>query len=69
MNNNHIIRPKQLTELLGLSRTTIWRMENRGELPPRIQLSSGTVGWLASDIEDWFQNRPEKNGIYKNKAE
>lgn len=53
-----IIRPKDLAELLSVSTVTVWRMEKRGELPKRKKISSRTVGWLESDIQEWLENRP-----------
>lgn len=50
-----IIRPKELSEILGVSRTTLWRMQNRGNLPNCIRISAGAVGWIESDIENWLK--------------
>lgn len=52
-----IIRTAELAERLSISEVTIWRMRNRGELPPRIQISSRAVGWLESDIEEWLNSQ------------
>ena len=59
MKSLQIIRPKELAELLSISTVTLWRMEKRGELPKRKQISSRTVGWLESDIKEWLDNRPD----------
>lgn len=56
-----IIRSKQLCEILSVSRTTLWRMENEGQLPARIQISKRSVGWLDSDIEDWLERKANAN--------
>lgn len=53
-----IYRPADLAEVLGVGRTTIYRMEKRGELPPRRKISSGTRGWPRDEIERWISNRP-----------
>lgn len=53
-----IIRPSQLAEILSVSPVTIWRMEKRGELPPRKKLSGRCVGWLESDILEWIRTSP-----------
>jgi prophage regulatory protein len=58
MSTLQIVRPKQLAELLSVSTVTIWRMEKRGELPRRKQISTRTVGWLESEIREWLQQRP-----------
>ena len=53
-----VIRPVELAKRLSVSTVTIWRMEQRGELPPRRKISTRVVGWLASDLEEWAKNRP-----------
>jgi prophage regulatory protein len=59
MNNTlQIIRPSELAEILSVSTVTVWRMEKRGELPPRKKISNRCVGWMESDIREWLENRP-----------
>jgi prophage regulatory protein len=53
-----IIRPQQLVKKTGLSRTTLWRLEKLGLLPPRIQLSSKAVGYDEHAIDEWLASRP-----------
>jgi len=52
-----IARVGEVTARTGLSRTTLWRLERRGAFPARRQLSPGTVGWIAGEVEDWIRNR------------
>jgi predicted DNA-binding transcriptional regulator AlpA len=40
-----IIRSKEVQELTGLSRTTIWRLEREGKFPARVPLTASNVGW------------------------
>jgi predicted DNA-binding transcriptional regulator AlpA len=54
-----ILRINDLASLLGVSRTTLWRMEKDGELPSRINVSQGVSGWLESDIKAWLENHRE----------
>ena len=51
------LRWPTLHQTTGLSRSTVWRLERRGEFPKRCQLSPGTVGWLSSDVERWMKQR------------
>tara|TARA_R110000868_G_scaffold306734_3_gene568107 strand:- start:34165 stop:34377 length:213 start_codon:yes stop_codon:yes gene_type:complete len=53
-----IVRPIELAELLSVSTVTLWRMEKRGQLPPRRQISSRIVGWLESELVEWLKTRP-----------
>ena len=52
-----ILSPHKLSELIGLSSTTLWRMRRRGELPEPIRLSPGRVGWSVAVIEKWLAER------------
>ena len=52
-----ILRPRQVAELFGVSRTTVWRLVQRGELPRPIRISAGVVGWRRSVIETWLAER------------
>lgn len=52
-----IIRAKELAESLGISIPTLWRMEKKEELPPKIKISDRVSGWRESDIENWLSDR------------
>lgn len=56
--NNKILRFQEVTELTGLSRSTIWRKERLGLFPKRKQLGLNSVGWLESDIQKWMESLP-----------
>lgn len=58
-----ILRVDDVCTRTGLSRSSIDRLEARGEFPPRLQLSasdSGAIGWLDADIDRWINTRPPK---------
>ena len=56
-NQDRILRAQEVQQLVGLSRSTIWRLERKGDFPDRVPLGIGSVGWLKSDIDAWMQNR------------
>ncbi|MCC5913384.1 MAG: AlpA family phage regulatory protein [Balneolaceae bacterium] len=58
MSKIKIIRPAELAKLLSVSRSTIWRMVQNGELPPCRKVSNRCVGWIESDIMEWVTNLP-----------
>ena len=41
----------------GLSRSTIWRLERRGEFPKHRRISTNAVGWLEQEINEWMLAR------------
>lgn len=60
-NNNplpdKIIRSKEVQELTGLSRTTIWRLEREGKFPARVPLTASNVGWRLTDVQEWIRKK------------
>jgi prophage regulatory protein len=52
------LRIKQVMQVTGLSRMTIYRLELAGKFPKRRQLSENSVAWLESDIAAWADSRP-----------
>lgn len=54
---DRILRAHEVHQISGLSRTTIWRMENKGQFPRRLPLSTGSAGWRKSEINAWVRTR------------
>ena len=58
-----IINIKTVTELTGLSRSTIYELINSksqyydATFPKKVSLTVNRVGWVASEINDWIQSR------------
>lgn len=52
-----ILRRKQVEELTGLSRSTIYALMAEDDFPKPIQLGPRSVGWLESDLTDWINGR------------
>jgi prophage regulatory protein len=45
----------------SLSITTIYRLISKGLFPKQIQMSTRSVGWLESDIDDFILQQKEKS--------
>ena len=48
----------ETTRNTGLSRTTIWRLEQRGDFPARRQITPQRVAWVADEVREWVRTRP-----------
>ncbi len=48
---------KKLLAMIPLSERTIFNMEQRGEFPRRIALTSRNVAWDLTDVEEWIEAR------------
>lgn len=57
-----LINRKQLLEMIPLSTRTIYNLEQRGEFPRRIALTSRNVAWDLSEVEEWIEAR-KSSGI------
>ena len=55
MEKDRMLNVRQVTEISGLSRTTLWRLEKGGDFPRRKQLSPRRVGWLESEVAIWLE--------------
>jgi prophage regulatory protein len=57
MSKNNIIRLLQAIAKTGLSRSTIYAMLARGEFPQKIQLSTRSIGFLESEVDQWLADK------------
>ena len=59
--NNQENRPflniKEVSELLGISVSTINRLIKKGEFPSKIKISPRRIVFLKFQIEEWINNR------------
>ena len=52
-----LINRKKLLAMIPLSERTIFNMEQRGEFPRRITLTSRNVAWDLAEVEEWIEAR------------
>ncbi len=52
-----LLRVPEVTEKVGFSRVSIWRLEAAGEFPQRQQITSKTVGWIEAEVNQWIASR------------
>ena len=48
---------KEVARATGLSRTTAWRLQKRGEFPAPYAISPGRVGFREDEVEAWRASR------------
>ena len=58
--NDPMLRPPEVMERTGLSRTTLWRRVRAGTFPAAIELGENSIGWPASIIDAWLAARPQR---------
>ncbi len=52
-----LLRFPVVRERTGLSRSTIWRLERRGEFPRHRRISTNVVAWVEEEVSGWIRNR------------
>lgn len=61
MNNRNlkakVLRRTDVEKMIGLSRSTIYKMIADGDFPHPIKIGARAVGWLESDICQWLNER------------
>ena len=58
--HSQILRRKDVEAVIGLSRSTIYKLMNEETFPKAIRLGQRAVGWRLSDINNWIDERAEK---------
>jgi prophage regulatory protein len=59
-----MLRLKEVVRITGLARMTIWRLERKGDFPPRRQLGPRCVAWRESDVYEWIRLRPVARPVF-----
>jgi prophage regulatory protein len=57
-----ILRLPALCDRVGLGRSTVYALMQRGQFPHPIRLSARAVGWRESEIEQWIAERTAQRG-------
>ncbi|MCK8787689.1 AlpA family transcriptional regulator [Roseomonas sp. NAR14] len=62
--SERLLRLEDVTDRVGLGRSTIYRRMGAGTFPRPMQLGGGVVRWRETDIETWLsaltaERRPE----------
>ena len=53
------IRPRQVCEMIGVSRTTLWRMVQAGTFPRPVCITERNRGYVLEAVEAWMKGRTE----------
>lgn len=52
-----LLRLPAVKQLLGLSKSSLYRLVKAGEFPAPVQLTARTVAWRAADVGAWVSSR------------
>jgi prophage regulatory protein len=51
------IRTRQVLEMIGVCRTTLWEMVRKGAFPQPVRITERTSGYLLEAVEQWMHLR------------
>jgi prophage regulatory protein len=54
------IRPTEVLRMIGVSRTTLWRMVQAGAFPRPVRITDRSRGYVLEDVEAWMKARAER---------
>lgn len=57
MTADRIVREPERRSITGVSSTTAWRMERKGQFPRRVKVTDRRVGWHLSELLAWVASR------------
>jgi len=52
-----IYRISDVKDMVGLSRSSIYAMMEKGTFPKQVRLGERSVGWLDTAIDEWIMDR------------
>lgn len=52
-----LLRVAEVSEMLSISKSSVWRLTKSGILPQPLKISERTTAWRLSDIQDFINSR------------
>ena len=57
LQNRHFLSIKEVSNLIGISVSTINRQVEKGKFPPKHKLSAQRIGFLKYQIDQWIDGK------------
>ncbi len=58
-----IIRLKEVIDLTGLARSTVYKYVGEGSFPKPVSLGDRCVGWVDTEVQDWILDKIEARDL------
>ena len=62
--HDRLMRRREVEKILGISRSSIYRLMQEGRFPRPVRIGPAAVRWRASDITAWLESRPVATGEF-----
>jgi len=60
-----MLRIRQVCNLTGLSRSTVYDLMSKGKFPASVRLTDRLIAWRSDDISTWQESRPSTMDIQR----
>lgn len=54
-----LLRLREVSRIVGLGRSSIYRLVSSGAFPPPRKLGARSVAWLRSEVDSWIDDRDQ----------
>ena len=54
------IRASEVVRMIGVSRTTLWRLVRAGLFPQPVRITKRNTGYIFDDVESWIRDRARR---------
>ena len=55
---SRLLRLREVLARVGLSRSSLYRLEGLGRFPARVKLSQSASAWRENEVAAWIASRP-----------
>ncbi len=59
--NRPFLTMKEVSDILGISVSTIDRLIKRGQFPPKVKLSPRRIVFMKNEIDEWIKSKKNNN--------
>ena len=56
--SRRVLRLKDVKEATGLSRSSIYALQQRGSFPQSIRIGPKATGWYEDEVQNYIETRP-----------
>jgi prophage regulatory protein len=56
-----VLRLRQVCQVTGLCRSTIYQLEADKRFPRRIKVGDRSVGWIDREVQEWLADRVQRS--------
>lgn len=55
-----LVNQNQLAKLLGICRTTLWKLRKNPDFPKPVEITRKSCGWRAIDVHRWMERKVDQ---------